>query len=234
MEKQNYRKNHNKDAVVWLQITAGQGPKECAWVVAQLSQFLLQEAVRLKISAERVEVLAFDKHLRKQGLIEPDTYLSVLLRLEGEGVKDFADYWEGSIKWQGESPYRPKHKRCNWFVGVTQLVLPLDANKSICVLNSEVEFESMRSNGPGGQHVNKTNSAIRLKHRPSGLIVRVDSDRSQHRNKKIAMERLQLLLMDHKDSEYKNVEQQRWLQHYQVKRGSPKHTFYGAQFLLAT
>jgi ribosome-associated protein len=54
----------------------------------------------------------------------------------------------------------------------------------------ECEVETFRSSGPGGQHVNKTESAVRLKHVPSGVVVTSQQERSQHRNKKLCLQRL--------------------------------------------
>jgi peptide chain release factor len=220
----------NNTPIVWLQLTAGQGPKECAWVVAQLCQKILQAADNAELSIERVETLAFDKLLRHQGVIEPDAYLSVLLRLEGKEANTFARQWQGTIKWQGESPYRPRHKRINWFVGVALVSIAETQKVELKKLEREVDFESMRAKGPGGQHVNKTNSAVRITHRSTGLQVRIESDRSQHRNKRIALERLQLLLSQKSENEKKSLENSRWLHHYDVKRGNPIRVFYGQDF----
>jgi peptide chain release factor 2 len=54
----------------------------------------------------------------------------------------------------------------------------------------ECEVDTFRSSGPGGQHVNKTESAVRLKHLPSGVVVTSQQERSQHRNKALCLEKL--------------------------------------------
>lgn len=217
--------------VVWLQLSAGQGPKECGWVVAQLRKRLLQDAQARSISAELVESLAFDKTMRKQTLIDVDAYLSCLIRLEGVDVEVYARSWVGPIKWQGESPYRPKHKRCNWFVGIELVSMAGAKTIDVGQLVREVEVETMRSSGPGGQHVNKTSSAVRVTHKPSGVQVRIETDRSQHRNRQLAMERLQLILATYEQEESRAQLRDRWMKHYQVKRGSPVRVFQGAEFL---
>ena len=54
----------------------------------------------------------------------------------------------------------------------------------------ECEVETFRASGPGGQHVNKTESAVRLRHKPSGVVVTSQQERSQHRNKQLCLEKL--------------------------------------------
>ncbi len=64
----------------------------------------------------------------------------------------------------------------------------------------ECEVETFRSSGPGGQHVNKTESAVRLKHPPSGIVVTSQQERSQHRNKAICLQKVRkkIELLNHR------------------------------------
>jgi protein subunit release factor B len=66
----------------------------------------------------------------------------------------------------------------------------------------ECELETFRASGPGGQHVNKTESAVRLKHLPSGLAVTSREERSQHRNKAICLQKLREKIerLNHRDA----------------------------------
>ena len=160
---------------------------------------------------------------------ERGTALSVLLKLTGAGVHDFARPWLGSVQWITESPFRPGHKRKNWFVGV-ELIGGRPEGSANRIDARDVDFATMRASGAGGQHVNKTESAVRATHRPSGLVATAREERSQAMNKRLALARLQDLLASQAQAERAAADRSRWLQHDALERGRPVKVFRGADF----
>lgn len=204
---------------MWLQISAGQGPAECAWVVAHLLEYMQQSA-----QGEGLKLLL----LKADPGPEPHTLNSALCSLEGPQAENWARSWQGSILWVGQSPFRPTHKRKNWFVGV-QCYEPVTATE----LNPrDLHFESQRSSGPGGQNVNKVESAVRLTHLPSGLSVLAQEERSQMRNRQLALARLSALLQSQDQARQQAADQSRWLAHHALERGNPIKSFKGRNFEL--
>ena len=201
-----------------LQITSGRGPAECCRVVWQVLQLMLKVARRHGIACTVLQQEPGD---------EKDTLRSVCLQLEGAQTEVFAMDWLGSIQWIGESPFRKKHKRKNWFVGVAEVQ---KINKQVVLADSDITYQAIRSGGPGGQHVNKVSTAIRATYRPTGLSVLVSDTRSQLQNKKVAKDRLMTLL------QLKNLEQEQlsqqtsWNNHCELQRGNPIRVFKGADF----
>ena len=90
--------------------------------------------------------------------------------------------------------------------------------------------ETLRSSGPGGQHVNKTDSAVRATHLPTGLSVKVQTERSQHANKRLARALLALKLSMLAEDQASGERAERRLQHHRLQRGSPVRVFRGEDF----
>jgi peptide chain release factor len=90
---------------------------------------------------------------------------------------------------------------------------------------SDVRFETMRASGPGGQHVNRTESAVRVTHVPTGAQATASEERSQHRNKKLALARLGRKLDDTEASRRSEAARLRWRAHRTLERGNPVRVF---------
>lgn len=106
-----------------------------------------------------------------------------------------------------KSPFDSGGRRHTSFVGV-YLSPEVDDNVDIVINPADLEVATYRSSGAGGQHVNKTESAIRIKHVPSGIVVSCQTQRSQHANRDSAMKMLKAKLYE-REMEKRNTEKQR-------------------------
>ncbi|QRY81510.1 peptide chain release factor H [Pseudomonas sp. PDNC002] len=201
--------------MILLQLSAAQGPDECALAVAKALQRLLREAETLGAEVRVIEEEAGPRR---------GTLLSVLLALEGDSAVVLAESWSGTLQWVCASPYRPNHGRKNWYFGGAQFSAPPAS------LEGEVRFETLRSSGPGGQHVNTTDSAVRATHVASGLSVKVQSERSQHANKRLALLLIARKLEERAEQADSELRAERRLVHHQLERGNPRRVFRGERF----
>jgi len=200
-----------------IQMTAGRGPAECCWVVAQVLKILITE-----VKAKGIEYII----LQREKGIENGTVQSVSIQLSGADVNSFLTTWLGTVQWVGTSTFRKYHKRKNWFIGVYEL-----EQLSLSELNEkDISFQTMRSTGPGGQNVNKVNSAVRAIHTPTGVQVVAMDSRSQHQNKKLAIARLKEKVMDANRQQLKTMELNQWENHLSLERGNPIRVFKGTDF----
>ncbi|GKX62133.1 peptide chain release factor H [Pragia fontium] len=196
--------------MILLQFSSAQGPDECCLAVSKALKQLIKEANLLGIEVNCLE---------SEPARLPDGLRSALVSLNGHGAEALAERWCGSLLWVCSSPYRPNYKRKNWFIGIARFSQP-DPE-----LESKIHFESLRSSGPGGQHVNKTDSAIRATHVATGISVKVQSERSQHANKRLA-----ILLISHRLDQLKQqadaeLKSERRMFHHQIERGNPQLIF---------
>jgi peptide chain release factor len=180
-------------------------------VVAKVLEMLLAEAKQNDFEAEVVE--------REEGVVHRTLFSAVAL-LQGADLDNFLASWEGTVLWIAQSPYRKFHKRKNWFVGVRRLAVP---EISDCD-ERDISFQTLRASGPGGQHVNKTETAVRATHLPSGISVVAADNRSQAQNKRLALERLQVRLAAREQEKLLASVQNNWQNHNTLQRGNPVKT----------
>lgn len=201
-----------------IQISSGRGPAECCWVVAQLLKIIIEQAQKAKLKYEVID--------REEGP-ESRTLASATLLLKGEKTSAFIKEWEGSVQWIGKSAFRKFHKRKNWFVSVKEIEV-MDSEYEL--KESDLKYETMRSSGPGGQHVNKVSTAIRIIHKPSGITATASDTRSQLQNRKFALKRLELLLLEKQKEKVQLVAKASWQNHNELERGNPVKVFEGSDF----
>ena len=194
-----------------IQITSGRGPVECCRVVAKVEELLLKEARKIGIAIEVLE--------HKKGDLE-GTLLSATLLAQGKNLEAFVKGWQGTVQWIAQSPYRKFHKRENWFVGVAIF----DVQELMKWNPKEVVFETCRASGPGGQNVNKVETAVRGTHIPSGIQVLASDSRSQLQNKKLCLERLEAKVLAWETEQLMNQQQSQWQEHNILERGNPVRT----------
>lgn len=200
-----------------IQITSGKGPLECQLVVAKVLKLFLVEVKEQKIDCEIIHIENGDENL---------TLKSATLLLKGKNIDSFLDHWLGSVLWIEKSTFRKFHKRSNWFIGIFEL-----QSLEIATFNEkEIRFQTTRSQGSGGQNVNKVNTAVRAKHLPTGVSVFVQDSRSQLENKKLAVERLREKILEENIIQLQKQMQETWNNHFSLQRGSPVKTFQGSDF----
>lgn len=199
-----------------LHLTSGQGPQECRWVVAQLAAAYAREAATYGVVCEVLEGVE-------------DLPPSLLLRVSGDRAPVFVAGRIGTVLWIGNSPFRPGHNRRNWFIGVAlapepDLVPDLKAE--------DIDYQTMRASGPGGQHVNKTDSAVRATHRPTGLVATAQEQRSQHANRKLARLKLAMMIEEQRGASLGQTRRSQWSLNQHLERGNPVRSYTGVRFTL--
>lgn len=189
-----------------IQITSGRGPVECSRVVAKVTERLFAQCRKAGMEINLLDSTAGDLK---------GTFLSTMLSVSGKGIDDLVKEWEGTVQWIARSPYRKFHKRKNWFVGVAFF----DVAKQMKFNLSDVKLETTRSSGPGGQNVNKVETAVRGTHIPSGIQVLAMDSRSQLENKQLCLKRLEAKVQAWQGAQLVQQQQEQWQEHNELERG---------------
>lgn len=197
-----------------IQISSGKGPLECELAVAKFYAVLQNECPDCSLV-----------HSVKGR--EKETFQSVCLETEQD-----LSCLDGTVLWKCKSPYRPHHKRKNWYIDVSILREdePECRQEQDSCMESQVRFETFRSGKKGGQHVNKVEIGVRVIHIPTGISVESTSERSQYRNKQIALERLWEILAEAERTHRQSQKQLEWIEKINLTRGNPVRIYEGTDF----
>lgn len=204
--------------MIHMLVTSGRGPAECRIALSHVLRVMAEEAAEAGLDLDVAHGPAPDSHGAASAIVVAD----------GDGAATFARRWLGSVLWVAQSPVRPHHKRKNWFVGVLELPPPRAAARFAI---ADIRFDALRAGGPGGQHQNKTESAVRAVHVPSGLAVVARDGRSQHRNKALAITRLAELFVLQAELARTGDRMAAQAAHDRLERGRPVRRFTGPWFV---
>jgi peptide chain release factor 1 len=191
---------------VFLEIRAGTGGDEAAIFAGDLFKMYSRYAESQRWNVELIN--------EREG--EHGGYKEVVARLEGNGVFSRLKFESGAHRVQ-RVPETESQGRVHTSAATVAILAEAEQLEEVTINPSELRIDTFRASGAGGQHVNKTDSAIRLTHIPTGIVVECQDQRSQHKNKARAMALLQARLAN--DEAEKQLAEQTETRRLQVGSG---------------
>ena len=185
-------KNQNEDKDIFLEIRAGTGGDEAGLFVGDLFRMFSRLSERNNWSVEMIS----SREAEKGGFKE------IVAKISGNKVFRYLQFESGVHRVQ-RVPETESQGRIHTSACSVAILPVVESLNDIEIDKTDIRVDTFRSSGAGGQHVNKTDSAVRLTHLPTGIVVECQDGRSQHKNKAKAMILLQSKLLE-KASEEQN------------------------------